>query len=366
MDETRLHRKKRWGLTVYREARTVSGMSQKVLAEKLGCSNNTIQSWERGDTAPTFARSNELFGCMGVNPLPMYTRYLYPGEIGWMGAGIGTETIRKAILQFLAITTEQEILLLHEMVTGGQWEQLRNTCIMDAKLPMDLRVTSTEAICGFYEAFGPKDGLPDIDRVRRALALGENAVKAGIGGYTAAAGEVYADRLNRAVAKLILDTRQDAGISQEELADELHIGKKTLHMWETNQTQPDIWEVTEIFRYCGQDAFRPLYGILYPAACNVGAPLMSRKRAELIEHFRRASREDVRQTAFGILAPHGGSWHNMLHKYAAYQLLPPLIRETVGKQIFKMYQLASVQGRLVCTEAGFPAPDLELLEAYWK
>ena len=54
--------------------------------------------------------------------------------------------------------------------------------------------------------------------------------------------------------------RQDRGINQEQLAEQLHVTRQAVSNWETNKTQPDIETLTQIAEYFGVSVEYLIYG----------------------------------------------------------------------------------------------------------
>ena len=54
--------------------------------------------------------------------------------------------------------------------------------------------------------------------------------------------------------------RTEMGVSQEQLAEQLHVTRQAVSNWETGKTQPDIETLTRIAEYFGVSVERLIYG----------------------------------------------------------------------------------------------------------
>lgn len=64
------------------------------------------------------------------------------------------------------------------------------------------------------------------------------------------------NKVNTTIKRL----RQDKGLNQEQLADQLHVTRQAVSNWETGKTQPDIETLTQIAEYFGVSVERLIYG----------------------------------------------------------------------------------------------------------
>ena len=58
----------------------------------------------------------------------------------------------------------------------------------------------------------------------------------------------------------IKQLRQDKGISQEQLAEQLHVTRQAVSNWENGKTQPDIETLTQIAEFFDVSVERLIYG----------------------------------------------------------------------------------------------------------
>jgi len=62
------------------------------------------------------------------------------------------------------------------------------------------------------------------------------------------------------VQSTIKRLRQDKGMNQEQLAEQLHVTRQAISNWETGKTQPDIETLTKIAEYFEVSAEYLIYG----------------------------------------------------------------------------------------------------------
>lgn len=64
------------------------------------------------------------------------------------------------------------------------------------------------------------------------------------------------NKVNTTIKRL----RQEKGINQEQLAEQLHVTRQAVSNWETGKTQPDIETLTQIAAYFDVSVERLIYG----------------------------------------------------------------------------------------------------------
>lgn len=64
-----------------------------------------------------------------------------------------------------------------------------------------------------------------------------------------------------AVAKNLKRLRKQTGLTQEELAEKLHVTRQAVSSWETAKTQPDIETLTALAEALGTDVNELIYGL---------------------------------------------------------------------------------------------------------
>ena len=66
------------------------------------------------------------------------------------------------------------------------------------------------------------------------------------------------------VKTTIKQLRQEKGINQEQLAEQLHVTRQAVSNWENGKTQPDIETLTQIAEYFDVSVERLIYGRAKP------------------------------------------------------------------------------------------------------
>lgn len=64
------------------------------------------------------------------------------------------------------------------------------------------------------------------------------------------------NKVNTSIRRL----RQEKGLNQEQLAEQLHMTRQAISNWETGRTQPDIETLTQIADFFGVSVERLIYG----------------------------------------------------------------------------------------------------------
>ena len=67
------------------------------------------------------------------------------------------------------------------------------------------------------------------------------------------------NQLNHTLKKL----RQDKGINQNQLAEQLHVTRQAVSNWETGKTQPDIETLTQLAEFFEVSVEQLIYGLEY-------------------------------------------------------------------------------------------------------
>ena len=67
------------------------------------------------------------------------------------------------------------------------------------------------------------------------------------------------NKLNHTIKKL----RQDKGINQNQLAEQLHVTRQAVSNWETGKTQPDIETLTQLAEFFEVSVEQLIYGLQY-------------------------------------------------------------------------------------------------------
>lgn len=70
--------------------------------------------------------------------------------------------------------------------------------------------------------------------------------------------------MNTSISKNIKRLRQQAGLTQEQMAERLFVTRQTVSLWENGKTQPDIQTLERIAEVFNVDLMTVLYGVSFP------------------------------------------------------------------------------------------------------
>ena len=73
--------------------------------------------------------------------------------------------------------------------------------------------------------------------------------------------------MNTSISKNIKRLRQQAGLTQEQMAEKLFVTRQTVSLWENGKTQPDIQTLERIAECFGVELMTVLYGAEMPGNC---------------------------------------------------------------------------------------------------
>ena len=365
MDES-ANNPRRFGASVLDAIAAKSGMSAAEIRRVTGVTANTQKSWANGYSFPQLRECNQYAADLFVNPLKLYMDYLYPDSIGVVDSTAPDSVIRASLRNFFSCTTEQEVLQVDQLTRLPNWDVLREAFTADAHLSMWGRVVTSALVLKLARA-AQESGeyitggeLPDIALTEFATARGKIAFSAGASRYGMPPEWVTDDaRWTGSLAAALQSVKDAAGYSNETIAYALGRTPATVSSWVRGQKEPNVFQLTEIFRICGSDPFRPLYGILYPAPCNDSAPPMSEARRRVLDYFSSCNIRTAREIAFMIFGDHGGSWHAMLQKYCIGSRLPIHQQTVCNEMVLVIHELCESTGMLCCPDN--IQPDLSVI-----
>ena len=82
--------------------------------------------------------------------------------------------------------------------------------------------------------------------------------------------------MNTSISKNIKRLRQQAGMTQEQMAEKLFVTRQTVSLWENGKTQPDIQTLEHISECFDVDLMTVLYGAAAPKSGKTYAVRQSR------------------------------------------------------------------------------------------
>lgn len=173
--------------------------------------------------------------------------------------------------------------------------------------------------------------------------------------------ETSEERFERFV-KLLMKSRQKSGVSQERLADELNVSRRTIQNWETGKSCPTIFQLMEWFRVLKENPVPYYMELLFPREFANLSPEDSDERiskaAETL--FSSLSDYEKRQFLYLLHAEHGSSPYAVLQMVTADLHCDLKSRVGAARIILENFEMCEKRNELVGKE--HVMPDLNALE----
>lgn len=169
------------------------------------------------------------------------------------------------------------------------------------------------------------------------------------------------ERVNR-MREIWLKSRADSGMTQEWIAMELGVSKKTVQNWEKGISCPTLFQSMEWFRVLGLNPCTYIIGCIYPELYT--EDFLNEEEtltAELISHIERMSITEKKQLLFLLKGNHGSSWEPLLQMITAHCHTNLKSRVLVATQIMNSYEMDSKNNQLYCE--GDVLPNLDILNS---
>ena len=172
------------------------------------------------------------------------------------------------------------------------------------------------------------------------------------------------------VAEAIAAARQDAGVSQRDLAERLGRDRRTIQKWEKGEMKITLEDFLDIF-----DALKiPVEAYskwirnpeLFPRGLDdIRGFSTDKKRSALADYYEhQASQLEVEQEYYFLFADHGSDYHGMYQQWMANLLTPLRDRRRICAQIIENYNEALATGTI--TDPDAPQPNMEVLQACYE
>jgi len=162
-------------------------------------------------------------------------------------------------------------------------------------------------------------------------------------------------------SKIWWKSRADAGVSQEYLANELGISRKTVQNWERGVSAPTLFQGTEWFRALGINPLPYYLAYIFPESMDgIKAEDEDEKIEEaLMDLIPQLSKMDKRRLLFILYGNHGSSPTAVLNLVNAHLQTPLNDRIMQANSILSNYELEKEMGNIV--HKNHVQPDTELL-----
>lgn len=164
-----------------------------------------------------------------------------------------------------------------------------------------------------------------------------------------------------AFSKIWWKSRADAGVSQEYMANELGISRKTVQNWERGVSAPTLFQGSEWFRALGVNPLPYYFSYVFPDDIDgiKAEDDDSRIDDALNDILPQLTKDDKRRLLYILYGDHGSSPTAVLNLVNAHLQTPLNDRIMQANAILSNYELEAELGNIV--HAGHVKPDTELL-----
>lgn len=352
---------------IWSRSRYDSHVSQDYMADHMHISRKKIQNWESGITSPTMIESSEWFSILKLNPMPYYYGYLYPEYLGITGKDSDkkvTDFLLK-ICRHLPLSPKKQLLFIllgnHGSSPSSVFE------LFTAHLHMSLRYRHIHAsiILQNYLVEQNLEKLictdeigPDIGLLQYSVNNAQKSILDNAHGYCNDNKEYRACADPFSFSDILHNSRVDAGYTQEDLAEELDISRRTVSDWETGKSSPDMFQVLEGFRFMHQDPMSYYYQYIYPDYRNVDHDqdkIITHQLLHLIPQLPITLRREI---LFVLYGGHGSSAVAVINLMTAHLHTTLRCRLIPANIIYDDYLIEQALDNLICPDNIHPNVDL--------
>mgnify|MGYP004634940915 FL=1 len=168
------------------------------------------------------------------------------------------------------------------------------------------------------------------------------------------------ERIKR-FARIWALSRNNAGKSQEYMANGLGVSKKTIQNWEKGVSSPDLFNGSEWFRVLGVNPLPYYLAFLYPELFDGISPecndAVIEEAIELL--VRNSTAQEKRQLLYLMAGRHGSSWYSLLQLFCAHCHTSMRSRVNAARMIADNYDMDEETDNLVCPSN--VRPDMNML-----
>lgn len=164
------------------------------------------------------------------------------------------------------------------------------------------------------------------------------------------------------INEILRSTRYESGKSQEFMALELGVARRTIQNWESGVSEPGISQAINWFQVIGKNPIPFLLQYLFPIMDNISAKDdMDKLRRALSRLIQELPDEGVRELLYLLYGDHGSSPVAVLNLMTAHLQTPMKDRVIHGEIIAKNYEIAKLKGTLA--KPDHIQPNVELLRS---
>lgn len=163
------------------------------------------------------------------------------------------------------------------------------------------------------------------------------------------------------LSRMLMLSRAESGISQEKVALELGIAKRTVQNWERGISAPTLPQAIQWFRVMKVAAMPYFLQFMFPEIEGISPKNDNEKiRTNLIKLIETLPPEGVRQLMYLFYGNHGSSPRAVLNMITAHLQTPLKDRYTHANMILSDYQLYN--DKVETTNPEHIQPDVKSLE----
>jgi len=166
---------------------------------------------------------------------------------------------------------------------------------------------------------------------------------------------------------MLAKARTEAGLSQEYIANIIHVSRHTYRQWELGKDLPNIYQMLQVFSICGKNPLRSSLNAYHP---EVYEKLEGRSTdMEVLGALTRylqdfASPHEIRAIAYFIFGDHGSSWYGLCDMFLAHAQSSLRSRLSNCNGIVANHEADASTGDLVgCDHV---QPDMELVKRCYE
>lgn len=175
----------------------------------------------------------------------------------------------------------------------------------------------------------------------------------------------FRERDMKKLSEVWARSRCEAGKSQEYMALEMGVSRKTVQNWEKGVSAPSIDKAIEWFRVLGESPMPFLFAYVFPEmeGCS-GDDDEKELRKNVALLLEEMPPEGLRQLLFLFYGNHGSSPRAILQLVNAHLQTPMKDRVSQAGVVINNYELALLKGNLAAPDE--VKPDLEMLKRAYE
>lgn len=173
--------------------------------------------------------------------------------------------------------------------------------------------------------------------------------------------EYFSEQDRQRLSRMLMLSRAESGLSQEKVALELGIAKKTVQNWERGISMPTLPQAIAWFRVMKVAAMPYFLQFMYPNIEGTKSELPDKEiEQQLLTILEHLPNEGIRQLMYLFYGNHGSSPRIVMNLITAYLQFPLRERYLIDKMILTSYELAKEQNHL--TREDHIQPNTELVK----